>query len=155
MSSGNAQVDAINSQNHGAVEICAIKQFVSMLELFLSLRLEKLPVWKNLLRMLGSDMEEEVAAAGTCLRNLTDPSSEGVNPNWEPFYLNGERIMNDGDDDDEEEEEEEDCRTGIHAYRDWRLSSKLKLLISVLSVSVVGGSVVLHKTNTNKSNSTQ
>ena len=87
------QVDAINSQNHGAVEICAIKQFVSMLELFLSLRLEKLPVWKNLLRMLGSDMEEEVAAAGTCLRNLTDPSSEGVNPNWEPFYLNGERIM--------------------------------------------------------------
>ena len=47
------------------------------------------------------------------------------------------------------------CRTGIYAYRDCRLSSKLKLLISVLSVSVVGGSVVLHKTNTNKSNSTQ
>ena len=47
------------------------------------------------------------------------------------------------------------CRTGIHAYRDWRLSSKLKLLISVLSVSVVGGSVSLHKTNTNKSNSKQ
>ena len=47
------------------------------------------------------------------------------------------------------------CRTGIHAYRDWRLSSKLKLLINVFSVSVVGGSVVLHKTNINKSNSTQ
>ena len=62
--------------------------------------------------------------------------------------------MNDGDEDEEEEEEEEDCRTGIHAYRDWRLSSKLKLLISVLSVSVVGGSVVLHETNTTKSNST-
>ena len=46
------------------------------------------------------------------------------------------------------------CRTGIHAYRDWWLSSKLKLLISVLSVSVVGGSVVLHKTNSNKSNNT-
>ena len=47
------------------------------------------------------------------------------------------------------------CRTGIHAYRDWWLSLKLKLLISLLSVSVVGGSLVLHKTNTNKSNSTQ
>ena len=49
----------------------------------------------------------------------------------------------------------ESVETGIHAYRDWRLSSKLKLLISFLLVSVVGGSVVLHKTNTNKSNSTQ
>ena len=28
------------------------------------------------------------------------------------------------------------CRTGIHAYRDWWLSSKLKLLISVLSVYI-------------------
>ena len=46
------------------------------------------------------------------------------------------------------------CRTGIRAYRDWKLSSKFKLLISVLSVSVAGGSVFLHKTNTNKSNST-
>ena len=90
LSPRGVQVDAINSQNHGAVEICAIKRFVTMLEFFLSLQLEKLPVWKNLLRMLGSDMEEEVAAAGTCLRNLTDPSSDGINPNWEPFYLNGE-----------------------------------------------------------------
>ena len=49
----------------------------------------------------------------------------------------------------------EPCRTGIHAARDWRLSSKFKLFMSVLSVSVVGGSVVLHKTNTNKRNSTQ
>ena len=47
------------------------------------------------------------------------------------------------------------CRTGIHAYRDWKTSSKFKLFISVLSVSVIGGSVVLHKTNTNKSNSTK
>ncbi|KAK7114038.1 hypothetical protein V1264_000165 [Littorina saxatilis] len=84
-----ATVGVMNSQNHGAVEICAIKQYVTMLEYFLSLELEALPVWKNLLKMLGSDMEEEVSSAGTCLRNLTDPSSEGINPNWEPFYQNG------------------------------------------------------------------
>ena len=30
------------------------------------------------------------------------------------------------------------CRTGIRAYRDWKLSSKFELLISVLSVSVGG-----------------
>ena len=29
----------------------------------------------------------------------------------------------------------EPCRTGIHAYRDWKLSSKFKLFMSVLSVS--------------------
>ena len=37
----------------------------------------------------------------------------------------------------------------MHTETGW-LSSKFELLISVLSVSVVGGSVVLHKTNTNK-----
>ncbi|XP_076470058.1 uncharacterized protein LOC143300343 [Babylonia areolata] len=84
-----SKVNVINSQNHGAVEICAIKQFMSLLEFFLAKDLEQLPVWKNLLRMMGSDMEEEVIASGTCLRNLTTPSTEGIHPNWEPFYLNG------------------------------------------------------------------
>ncbi|KAL8590568.1 hypothetical protein ACOMHN_011004 [Nucella lapillus] len=84
-----SKINVINSQNHGAVEICAIKQFMSLLELFLAKDLEQLPVWKNLLRMMGSDMEEEVSASALCLRNLTDPSEEGIHPNWEPFYLNG------------------------------------------------------------------
>ena len=47
------------------------------------------------------------------------------------------------------------CRTSIHAYRDWKLSSKFELLISAIPVSVAGESVLLPKTNTTKSKSTQ
>ncbi|XP_076449213.1 ankyrin and armadillo repeat-containing protein-like [Babylonia areolata] len=85
-----AKVDVVNTQNHGAVEICAIKQFVSLLRYFLDLQLPKLPVWRHLLRLLGSDLEEEVYSAGTCLRALTDPTEGGgLNPNWEEIYNNG------------------------------------------------------------------
>lgn len=65
------QVNAVNSLNQGAVEICAVKGFVSLLEYFISLELPSLPVWKNLLKMMVADVEEEVEAAGQCLRALT------------------------------------------------------------------------------------
>ncbi|PVD21085.1 hypothetical protein C0Q70_19251 [Pomacea canaliculata] len=84
-----AKVDAINSQNHGAVEICALKHHISLLRYFLSLALDKLPVWKNLLKMLGSDMEEDAVAAGTCLKTLTDPTDGVINSDWEPVYSHG------------------------------------------------------------------
>lgn len=47
-----------------------------MLQYFLSLNMEALPVWKNLLKMVSSDIEEEAEAAGKCLRTLTDRSEE-------------------------------------------------------------------------------
>ncbi|KAL8593019.1 hypothetical protein ACOMHN_017949 [Nucella lapillus] len=84
-----AKVDVVSSQNHGAVEICAIKSQVSLLEYLLSLRLPQLPVWRRLLAMLGSDMDEEVFSAATCLKALTEPSRDGLNPRWEDFYNNG------------------------------------------------------------------
>ena len=70
------QTNVTNSQNHGAVEICAIKEFITLLRYLISLDLPNLPVWKNLLKMMSSDLEEEAEAAGKCLRTLTDRSEE-------------------------------------------------------------------------------
>ena len=84
-----AKIDVINSQNHGAVEISALNQYINLLQYFIEKNHEKLPVWKNLLKLLSSDIETEVENAGRCLRTLTDPSSEGVNPNWQNIISNG------------------------------------------------------------------
>ncbi|XP_041376737.1 ankyrin and armadillo repeat-containing protein-like [Gigantopelta aegis] len=84
-----AKIDTINSQNHGAVEISALHQFISLLQYFIDKNHEKLPVWKNLIKLLSSDIENEVENAGRCLRTLTNPSSEGVNPNWQNITSNG------------------------------------------------------------------
>ncbi|GFN93002.1 ankyrin and armadillo repeat-containing protein [Plakobranchus ocellatus] len=85
-----AKTNVTNSQNHGAVEICAIKEFISLLRYLISRDLSNLPVWKNLLKMMSSDLEEEAEAAGKCLRTLTDRSEElGINPDWRTFYDNG------------------------------------------------------------------
>ncbi|XP_046367118.2 ankyrin and armadillo repeat-containing protein-like [Haliotis rufescens] len=86
----NAKINVINTQNHGAIELCCMKQFVSLLEYFIKRNDEKLPVWKHLLKMVGSDNEEEAENSGKCLRTLTDRSeAEGINANWEHVYNNG------------------------------------------------------------------
>lgn len=85
-----AKTNVTNSQNHGAVEICAIKEFISLLRYLISLDIPNLPVWKNLLKMMASDLEEEAEAAGKCLRTLTDRSEElGISPDWRTFYEKG------------------------------------------------------------------
>ncbi|XP_052818748.1 ankyrin and armadillo repeat-containing protein-like [Mya arenaria] len=85
-----SKINAINNQNHGAVEICANKGFIELLEHFISMGSDQLPVWKNLLRFLASESEEEAESAGTSLRTLTEPSSKGeINPHWEALYKNG------------------------------------------------------------------
>jgi len=85
-----ARVSAINNQNHGAVEICANKNFVGLLEHFIKLNNEQLPVWKNLLRFMSSEVEEEAIAAGKCLETLTkETEGGGINPYWEALYKSG------------------------------------------------------------------
>lgn len=85
-----AKINTINNQNHGAVEICATKQYIELLEFFIEKSYEQLPVWKNLLRFLSSESEEEAEAAGVCLRTLTQKSQEGeINPHWEQVFKNG------------------------------------------------------------------
>ena len=83
------QLDVHNSLNQGAVEICASKGFMTLLEYFILRDFENLRVWKILFKMLCSNTEDKVESAGACLRHLTAVSSTGVNSNWEPFYRNG------------------------------------------------------------------
>lgn len=84
-----AKINAINSQNHGAVEICAMRQYVELLEYFIDLNDDRLPVWKNLLLFLSSESEFEAEPAGNCLCTLTQRTADNeINPNWEPVYKN-------------------------------------------------------------------
>lgn len=85
-----AKVNAINNQNHGAVEICAMKNYINILEHFIKLNNDQLPVWKNLLRFMSSEVEEEAIAAGNCLETLSHETDEGeINPHWEALYKSG------------------------------------------------------------------
>jgi ankyrin repeat protein len=73
-----AKVDVINSHNHGAVEICALKQYIEMLEYLIKLENPKIPVWKNLIKFLSSESEEEAEASGKCLEILTLGSKQDL-----------------------------------------------------------------------------
>ncbi len=85
-----ARLSAINTQNHGVVELCAFKQFLPILEYFVELGREELPVWKNLIRFLASDLDEEAEAAARCLQSLTSGGEEqGQNQKWKAAYDNG------------------------------------------------------------------
>jgi len=85
-----AKVNAINNHNHGAVEICALNEYIELLEYFINMNSDLLPVWKNLLRFLASESEEEAKAAGKCLEILTVPlPGPHVNPHWDALYKNG------------------------------------------------------------------
>lgn len=85
-----SKIDAINSQNHGAVEMCALKSYIDLLNYFIEKDFEKIPVWKNLLRFVTSESDEEAEAAGKSLRTLTQGSqADGINPNWKSFYDHG------------------------------------------------------------------
>ena len=52
---------------------------MKILEYFIELEHDKLPVWKNLVRFLNSDVDEEVEAAAVCLKTLTQRNQDGVN----------------------------------------------------------------------------
>ncbi|CAG5125020.1 unnamed protein product [Candidula unifasciata] len=83
-----AKVNVTNSHNHGVIEICALKEFIFLLRYFISLDLPDLPVWRHLLQMLGSDVDKEIAAAGKCLKALTQESDE-LKLAWISFLNNG------------------------------------------------------------------
>jgi len=85
-----AKVTAMDAFNHGAIEICALKFYIEVLEDFMKLDDERIPTWKHLLRFLKSESDDEAEAAGKCLRTLTQGSKEsGMNPHWEEFYKHG------------------------------------------------------------------
>ena len=66
-----ARVHATNSQNHGVIELCAFRQSIPILEYFIGLNDDKLPVWKNLIRFLSSELDKECEEAAKCLQMMT------------------------------------------------------------------------------------
>ncbi|KAL5021576.1 hypothetical protein ScPMuIL_000731 [Solemya velum] len=74
-----ANIEVINRQNHGAVELCALNESIELLEYFIGLKDEQ--------------SEEEAEAAGKCLQKLTEPHSKNneisINPNWRFVYESG------------------------------------------------------------------
>ncbi|KAK2180327.1 hypothetical protein NP493_447g01012 [Ridgeia piscesae] len=85
-----AKVSAMDSSNNGVIELCAFKQFIHLLEYFIELNNDKLPVWKNLVKFMSSDFDEESESASKCLYTLTKKLEDGeMNPNWRPAFDNG------------------------------------------------------------------
>ena len=84
-----AKVWAINSQNHGVVELCAFKHFIEILQYFIDLDHERVPVWKHLLKFLASDLDQEAEAAARCVRTLTQRSNDELHPNWQAAFKSG------------------------------------------------------------------
>lgn len=71
-----AKIDAVDSQKHGAVELCALKKHIDLLKYFMKLNHEDLPVWKNLMKFMTADVDEDAEAAGKTLYILTKPEEE-------------------------------------------------------------------------------
>ena len=85
-----AKVYVVDQNNHGVIEHCTFNQNVQIINYFIELNHEKLPVWKNLIRFLASESDEEAEAAARCLQTLTQPQEDGsANTNWEPAFQNG------------------------------------------------------------------
>ena len=66
----------MDSSNNGVIELCAFKQFIHLLEYFIELDNDKLPVWKNLVKFMSSDFDEESESASKCLYTLTKKLEE-------------------------------------------------------------------------------
>ena len=84
-----ADVSAINSHNNGIVELCAYKHYIEVLNYFIALDNDDLPVWRNLIKFFGSDIDDECQAAGKTLRTMSERTDASINPNWEPAFNNG------------------------------------------------------------------
>ena len=76
----------MDAQNNGAIELCAFKQFIPLLEYFIELNNETLPVWRNLVKFTASDVDEESEAASKCLYTLT-MKLEGYDTNQRYFFF--------------------------------------------------------------------
>lgn len=79
-----------NHDNLGVVEIAALKEFYHIVEYFIELNHEELPVWQKLLKMVSVEQDDHAEAAGAILKRLTKRNEEEdkINPNWEPMVAN-------------------------------------------------------------------
>lgn len=64
-----------------------MKSYIDLLNYFIEKDFEKISVWKNLLRFVISESDEEVEVVGKFLRILIQGSQvDGINFNWKLFY---------------------------------------------------------------------
>nr|XP_033796329.1 ankyrin and armadillo repeat-containing protein-like isoform X2 [Geotrypetes seraphini] len=66
-----ADVAAVNSQNHGVVEICALHGHVDLLQYFIDMKSPKLNVYRKLITWLDSSNEKKALHAGLVISSLT------------------------------------------------------------------------------------
>jgi len=66
-------VSAVNTLNHGVVEICCLENHTEVLQYLVSLKRPELPVWKKMLKFCTSELEDEAESAGRALSTLTIP----------------------------------------------------------------------------------
>lgn len=67
--------------------MCVLKSYIDLLNYFIEKDFEKISVWKNLLRFVISESDEEVEVVGKFLRILIQGSQvDGINFNWKLFY---------------------------------------------------------------------
>lgn len=78
---------AINTLNHGLVEICCLEKHIEVLRYLISLARPELPVWEKLLKFCTSELEEEAESAGQALYTLTcSEGGEVISPHWKNVY---------------------------------------------------------------------
>nr|CAB3221648.1 ankyrin and armadillo repeat-containing protein-like [Phallusia mammillata] len=88
-----SRVNAIDAENHGAVEICAMTENLELLHHFIELDLPDLGVWKRIVKFLSANTDEEAEKAAMILERLLKDGHGGEaecdNPHWEPFVQAG------------------------------------------------------------------
>ncbi len=81
------------------VELACMKQYLHILEYFIAMEHDDLPVWQRLMRFLSSLSDEECERAGSCLHVLLSPRDPAnpprsledrkANPYWDPALKAG------------------------------------------------------------------
>lgn len=67
----SANMKAINSQNHGVVEICCMEGHTDLLDFLVKEDHKDLPVWQKILKFCSSSEADEAEAAAKSLSELT------------------------------------------------------------------------------------
>lgn len=72
-----ADIGATDAQGHNAIELCAFKQAIDIIEFFLAYADPKLPVFRILVAALASPENSDALAAAKTLRVMTK-----ISPPW-------------------------------------------------------------------------
>ena len=69
-------MDAVDSKGHGIVDLCVVRRDCRILDYYARLAIDRMNVWKRLIKLVKSDFDEEAEAASWCLCTLTTDYKE-------------------------------------------------------------------------------